>query len=256
MTNEKTEVAVADKKVPATITIQNLVKSDVIIKSAERTLGKRGQQFLTSVLALANSDEGIAKCEPYSTYNACLTAATLDLPINQNLGFAYIVPYKGKAQFQMGWKGFVQLSLRSGQFKNLGVRDVKEDELVGLDEFTGEPIFKFQLGSQAKVIGYMAYFRLLNGFEKNIYMTIDEIDKHAKTYSQTYKRGFGVWKDNFDAMAKKTVLKLLLNRFAPLSVDMQTAIEEDQKVDGEYADNSIKNAFEVEDATVIINEEN
>lgn len=260
MTNEKTEVAVADKKTPTTITIQNLVKSDVIIKSAERTLGKRGQQFLTSVLALANSDENIAKCEPYSTYNACLTAATLNLPVNKNLGFAHIVPYKNnkkglmEAQFQMGWKGFVQLAMRSGEFKTIGVREVKENELSGLDEFTGEPIFKFQLGSQAKVIGYMAYFRLNNGFEKAFYMTTDELKAHAKRYSQSYKKGYGVWVDNFEAMSQKTVLKLLLSKFAPLSTDMITAIEEDQKVDGEYSDNSIKNAFEVEDAEVIINE--
>lgn len=159
-----------------------------------------------------------------------------------------------EAQFQMGWKGFVQLAMRSGEFKTIGVREVKENELVGLDEFTGEPIFNFQLGSQTKVIGFMAYFRLKNGFEKAFYMTIDELKAHAKRYSQSYKKGYGVWVDNFEAMAQKTVLKLLLSKFAPLSTDMITAIEEDQKVDGEYADNSIKNAFEVEDAEVIINE--
>ena len=133
----------------APLTLQQLVKSDAIMKSAERTLGEKGRQFLTSVLALANSDKKIAECNPMTTYNACLTAATLDLPINQNLGFAYIVPYsnKGKmeAQFQMGWRGFVQLAMKTGQFQSLGTRAVYENEFAGVDSFTGEPKFNFQV---------------------------------------------------------------------------------------------------------------
>lgn len=256
---ETNKVAVAKKKTP--LTIQNLLKSNVIIKSAERTLGSRGQQFITSVLALANSDEKIAECEPYTTYNACLTAATLNLPINKNLGFAHIVPYKNKkkgimeAQFQMGWKGFVQLAMRSGEFKTIGVREVKEDELVGLDEFTGEPVFKFNISSKAKPIGYMAYFKLINGFEKAFYMSTEELRTHAGKYSQSFKLGYGIWIDNFNAMAEKTVLKLLLSKFAPLSTEMITAIEEDQKVDGEYADNDNHPHFLVEGSAVGESEE-
>lgn len=249
----------AIQKTNAPLTLQQLVKSDAIIKSAERTLGSKGQQFLTSVLALANSSPAIAECNPMTTYNACLTAATLDLPINQNLGFAYIVPYRNKgnmeAQFQMGWRGFVQLAMKSQQFQNLGSRPVYESELVGVDDFTGEPKFDFKLEKDGKVIGYMAYFVLLNGFRKSEYMSIEEIEKHAKRYSQSYKNGFGVWKDNFDAMAKKTVLKLLLSRYAPLSTEMQTAIEQDQKVGDDYADNKPGTTLEVEGAEVILEAE-
>lgn len=241
------------------LTLQQLVKSDAIMKSAERTLGEKGRQFLTSVLALANSDEKIAKCNPMTTYNACLTAATLDLPINQNLGFAYIVPYsnKGKmeAQFQMGWRGFVQLAMKTGQFQSLGTRAVYENELAGVDSFTGEPKFNFQAKKEGKIIGYMAYFILLNGFRKAEFMTKEELEQHAKRYSQTFKRGFGVWVDNFEAMAKKTVLKLLLSRYAPLSIEMQTAIAEDQKVGDEYADNKPGSSLGVEDAEVILEED-
>ena len=265
MTDEKTIVkkdsTEVELKVKKAIKIQDLVKSDVIIKSAERTLGKRGQQFLTSVLALANSSPDIAECEAYSIYNSCLTAATLNLPINKNLGFAHIVPYKNtkkggikEAQFQMGWKGFVQLAMRSGEFKTIGVREVKKDELIGLDEFTGEPIFKFNLDSAEEVIGYMAYFRLNNGFEKAFYMSIANIDSHAKKYSKSYQRGYGLWADNFDAMAQKTVIKLLLSKFAPLSTDMITAIEEDQKVGNEYVDNPKESTLTVEPIDIEVTE--
>lgn len=255
--NETQIVTKSQNQKPA-LTIQKLVASDAIIKSAERTLGNKGQQFLTSVLALANSNAKIAECDPMTTYNACLTAATLDLPINQNLGFAYIVPFKNnskkrmEAQFQMGYKGFIQLAIRSGKFESMNVREVRADELLGLDEMSGEPKFKFNLNSNEKIIGYMAYFKLTSGFQKIHFMTIEELESHAKKYSQTYKQGFGVWKDNFESMAQKTVLKLLLSKYAPLSTEMAKAIEEDQKVADEYADNSAKNSFEVENTNVEI----
>lgn len=235
-------------------TIQQLLKTDMIAKSAERTLGNRGQQFLTSVLTLANSSEAIGKCEPYTLYNACLTAATLDLPINQNLGFAYIVPYYNnktkttEAQFQMGYKGFIQLAIRSGKFVRIGVNPVHDGQLAGFEDFSGEPQFDFNAEHSETVVGYMAYFELTNGFRKVDFMSVAELEAHGKKYSQTYKKGFGVWKDNFDAMAKKTVIKLLLSKFAPLSTQMEQAIVNDQKAGEEYIDNKI--TFEVEDAHV------
>lgn len=254
-------LATTQAKVQPVLTIQKLVASDKIIQSAERTLGSRGKQFLTSVLALANSDSKIAECEPMTTYNACLTAATLDLPINQNLGLAYIVPFRNnskgrmEAQFQMGYKGFIQLAIRSGKFETMNVREVRKDELLGVDEFSGEPKFKFTLDSKEPIVGYMAYFKLTSGFQKVHFMTLDELESHAKKYSQSYKKNFGVWKDNFEAMAQKTVLKLLISKYAPLSTEMVTAIEEDQKVGETYADNSARNSFEVENAKVEIEHE-
>lgn len=221
------------------LTIQQLVKSGPIIESAKRTLGSKGRQFLASVLSLVNENPRLAECDAKSVYNSCLIAATLDLPINRNLGFAYVVPYgnEKKAQFQMGYKGYVQLGIRSGQFLDLDAREVHEGEFLGLDEMTGAPRFKFDITKQsASVCGYMAYFELANGFRKFMYMDNSQVKKHARKYSKNYDRKSSVWSTDFNVMAKKTVLKLLLSKFAPLSTDMARAIEEDQKVDGEYLD--------------------
>ncbi len=236
-----------------TLTITKLVKSDKFQKEAEKVLGQGTPQFLSSVLTLANSDKKFLELDPIKLYNTCLMAAALKLPFNSNLGQAYIIAYKGEPQLQIGWKGFVQLAQRSGQFKTIGVNPVHDNELAGIDPMTGELIFDFKMPQEksGKVVGYMAYFRLLNGFEKSYYMTNEELSQHAGKYSQTYKKNFGVWVDNFDAMAQKTVIKLLLNKFAPLSIssDLARAIEVDQQTpDGEYADN--KPRVELTDATV------
>lgn len=242
MADQNSQVAESKKEV---LTIQTLVKAPNFQKEAEKVLGQGAPQFLSSVLTLANSDPKIRELDPIKLYNTCLMAAALKLPFNSNLGQAYIIPYKGEPQLQIGWKGFVQLAQRSGQFKTIGVNAVHENEIAGVDGMTGEIMFDFKLPGEksGKVVGYMAYFRLLNGFEKSLYMTMAELEGHAQKYSQTYKRKFGVWVDNFDAMAQKTVIKLLLNRFAPLSInsELARAIEIDQADDeGNYADNKPK----------------
>lgn len=225
------------------LTITKLVKDEGFQKEAEKTLGAGAPQFLSSVLTLANADPKIRELDPVKLYNTCLMAAALKLPFNSNLGHAYIIPYKGEPQLQIGWKGFVQLAMRSGQFKTIGVNAVHEDEIVGIDPMTGEVQFDFKLEKSGKIVGYMAYFRLLNGFEKSFYMTMAELNIHGKKYSQTFKKGYGVWSDNFDAMAQKTVIKLMLNKFAPLSInsDLARAIDVDQQnAEGDYADNKPK----------------
>ena len=227
------------------LTITKLVKDEGFQKEAEKTLGAGAPQFLSSVLTLANADPKIRELDPVKLYNTCLMAAALKLPFNSNLGHAYIIPYKGEPQLQIGWKGFVQLAQRSNQFKTIGVNAVHENEIGGIDPMTGEITFDFKLPGEksGKIVGYMAYFRLLNGFEKSYYMTMAELQAHGKNYSQTFKKGYGVWKDNFDAMAQKTVIKLLLNKFAPLSInsDLARGIEVDQQnAEGDYADNKPK----------------
>ena len=177
-----------------------------------------------------------------SVYNAASVAAILDLPINQNLGFAYIVPYNESyrdeqgnwkkrqvAQFQMGYKGFIQLAQRSGQFKTISAAPIYEGQLVESNPLTGF-VFDFTKKMSDKVIGYAGYFQLLNGFEKTVYATVEELKAHGKKYSQTFKTDKGIWVDNFDAMATKTVIKLMLSKFAPLSIEMQKAITLDQGV--------------------------
>lgn len=223
------------------ITITKLVNDPGFIEKTKKQLGEGSQQFLSSVLTLANSSDAIKSLDPIKLYNTCLMAAALKLPFNQNLGQAYIIPYKGVPQLQIGWKGFVQLAQRSGQFKTINCTDVKAGEIKEYDRLTGEVQYDWIQDDaerlQMETVGYVAYFELLNGFSKSLYMTVEKLKQHAGKYSQTYKTGKGVWVDNFDAMAQKTVIKLLLNKYAPLSIDMQKAIEYDQQADDEYADN-------------------
>ena len=229
--------------------LKNIFKSDVCKQQFAQILGQKSAGFMSSVLAVVNNNELLKKATAPSVVNSALIAATLDLPINPNLGFSAIVPYyDGKtrqtiAQFQIMYRGMIQLAMRSGQVKTIIAEEVHEGELVSANKFTGEYVFDESARSSDKVIGYMAYLKLVNGFEKTLYMTIDEVQKHATQYSQTFRKGFGVWKDNFSAMAKKTVTKLLLSKYAPLSIEMQRAMMFDQasikgEVNVEYIDST------------------
>lgn len=214
--------------------LKNIFKSDVCKQQFAQILGQKSAGFMSSVLAVVNNNELLKKATAPSVVNSALIAATLDLPINPNLGFSAIVPYyDGKthqtiAQFQIMYRGMIQLAMRSGQVKTIIAEEVHEGELVSANKFTGEYVFDESARTSDKVIGYMAYLKLVNGFEKTLYMTIEEVQKHATQYSQTFRKGFGVWKDNFSAMAKKTVTKLLLSKYAPLSIEMQRAMMFDQ----------------------------
>jgi len=227
-----------------------LLDSDAVKNRIQEVLKNKSSQFITSALSLVNSDAKLQECEPASLFNACLVSASLSLPINNNLGFAYIIPYNDKnkgmvAQFQIGYKGFRQLAINSNQYKEIDVKPVYDGQLVEDESFRGFH-FEWKNKKSAKVIGYASYFKLLNGFDSIYYMSIQDIEAHAKKYSQTYKKGFGNWKDEFDKMAMKTVVKLHLNSgFAPISTEMQKAIISDQAVinneetmDVDHVDNS------------------
>jgi recombination protein RecT len=191
-------------------------------------LGKRAPQFISSMLAISNLPH-MRDVDPKTILAAAMTAATLDLPINQNLGFAYIVPYKGNAQFQMGYKGFIQLAMRTGQYRFINACRVFEGELGRYNKLTGELEIDEEGKKSDTVVGYASYFRMLNGFEHALYMTADQVMAHAKRYSQSFSKGYSsVWKDDFDAMALKTVIKLLLSKWGMLSVQMEKALFEDQ----------------------------
>lgn len=227
--------------------VKGLFSRDDVKQRFNKILGKKSAGFITSVLQAIQGNKYLSKADPNTVLTAAATAAALDLPINQSLGYAYIVPYKGQAQFQIGYKGLIQLAQRSGMFKKINVTDVKKGELKSIDRMTGSFVCEWiQEGRpQLKTEGYIAYFELLNGFSKAFYMSIEDINAHAKKYSQAFKSNSGPWKTDYDAMASKTVLKLLLSRYAPLSIDMQTAQLADQSVqkeDGEYKypDNDIE----------------
>lgn len=220
--------------------LKDFFSSPAVKSKFNELLGKNASSFITSVLQIAISDKILSNVNPTSLYSAACMAATLNLPVNNALGFAYIVPYKGEAQFQLGYKGFIQLAQRSGQFERLVSLPVYECQLVEEDPING---FKFDWkqkpSASEEPIGYYAFFRLINGFTAELYMTKEELKQHGKRYSQSYKKGYGVWEDNFEAMALKTVTKLLLSKQAPLSVDMQKAVLSDQSVikdiDGEFS---------------------
>ena len=231
----KNEIQAKGQKV-----LKDFFSAPAVKSKFNELLGKNASSFITSVLQIASENKALANVNPVSIYSAACMAATLNLPINNALGFAYIVPYKGEAQFQLGYKGFIQLAQRSGQFERLVSLPVYERQLIEEDPING---FKFDWKQKPSVsekpIGYYAFFRLINGFTAELYMTAEELEQHGKRYSQSYKKGYGVWTDNFDAMALKTVTKLLLSKQAPLSVDMQKAVLSDQSVikdiDGEFS---------------------
>lgn len=244
-------------------TVKGLLCNVDYKKRFEDILGKKAQGFISSVINISNS-VGLKDCEPTSVVSAAVVAATLDLPIDPNLGFAYIVPYndknKGKiAQFQMGYKGFIQLAQRSGQYKTINAIELFENEIKRVNRLTGEIELEESPEPSTKVTGYVAYFRLLNGFEKALYMTREQVEAHGKRYSQSYKSNkdwvvkASLWSTDFSSMAIKTVIKLLISKYGPLSIEMQKAVVADQayvkedvlnpnsEIDGsnmEYIDNS------------------
>lgn len=228
-------------------------------------LAERKGEFINNLTAVVANDAKLQACEPVTLMYAALKATALRLPLDPNLGQAYIIPYKNnrehktEAQFQIGWKGFIQLAIRSGQFQAINATDIREGELKGYDLMTGEVNVQAVPDRENKpVIGYLAYFKLTNGFAKSLYMTAEKIERHATRYSQSYRGKYkdsSLWATDKDAMAKKTVLKLLLNRFAPLSVDMQRAVQADQSVlhgDGklDYVDNTRDQLAEVAQAAM------
>lgn len=220
------------------LTTKSLFNQDNVKQKFKELMGERSAQFITSVLQIASSNEMLSKADPMSIYNSAAVAATLNLPLNNSLGFAYIVPfnskqkdgsYKIQAQFQIGYKGFIQLAQRTGLFKTISATPVYEGQLIEMNPLTG---FKFDFNSKKsdKVIGYASYFSLINGFEKTLYLSKEGVQTHANKYSQTAKKNYGLWKDEFDVMAVKTVLKLLLSKYAPMSVELEKAVVFDQSV--------------------------
>ena len=222
-------------------TLKGMLEMPAYKNKFNEMLGKKAAGFMSSIIAVTNNNKLLAKAEPATVIGAAAQAAMLDLPINQSLGFAYIVPYKGAAQFQLGYKGYIQLAQRSGQYVDIGAKTVFEGEL----EYENRLLEKFKFGERTgdKVIGYIAYFRLVNGFEKMLFMTLEEMQAHAKRYSKSYSGGTDKWGlADFNVMAEKTVLKRLLSKFGPLSIEsvqMSQALSNDGGVismnkDGEF----------------------
>jgi len=243
MANVNQGLTKQNSNIPApAMTVKNLLSNINYKKRFEELLGKKAAGFISSIVNISNTP-ALKDCEPKSIISAAVVAASLDLPIDPNLGLAYIVPYNDKnrgkiAQFQLGYKSFIQLSMRSSQYKTISSSEVYEGEIKKYNRITGDIEFNedFVVQADSKVAGYIAYFRLLNGFEKYLYMTVEQLQAHGKKYSQSYKsnkdwvRNSSLWVTNFHSMATKTVLKLLLSKFGILSIEMQKALEADQAI--------------------------
>ena len=210
-------------------------------------LGERKGSFVNNLTALVANNAMLQECEPYTVMFAAMKATALNLPLDNSLGFAYVLPYRDNkkgitvAQFQLGYKGVKQLALRSGQFAIIpNATDVREGELISRNRLTGECKFNFIDDAEERekkpIIGYVSYFRLLNGAESTFYMSSKEMEAHALRYSQTYRskdsrvKAASKWTTDFNDMACKTVVKLNLSKNAPLSVEMQDALKADQSI--------------------------
>ena len=255
--------------------VKSLVYSNDIQKRLSDMLDTRASAFTSSIINLVASNKDLQLCSSDTILKSAMVAASLNLSIDPNLGQAAIVPYNSKnsdtkvAQFQMMWRGFVQLAIRSGVYERLNATKVYADEVERYDPFTARlvttPPDKWnqrRAGEDDKVVGYYAYFKLNErggNFEMSIYMTKEDVENHAKKYSQAYrsdkkyKSSKSIWTTDFDTMGEKTVLKRLLSRYGVLSVDMEKAIAYDQaviksegadEVEFEYIDNTQEENFE------------
>lgn len=245
--------------------LKNMLNAESVQAQFKNALGKNSGTFVASVIDLYNGDKSLQRCEPKAVVMEALKAAVLHLPINKALGYAYIIPYNINKKikytdeqglererwekvmeptFQIGYKGLIQLAMRTGQYRTLNADAVYEGELRKVNKLTGEIFFDGERTSD-KVVGYFCYFELLNGFAKTLYMTVEQMAMHAKCFSKGLKKETTVeslinlaalpvydsnavgWMGNFHGMAIKTVIRNLLSKYGYLSVEMQNAIADD-----------------------------
>ncbi|HBH71129.1 MAG TPA: recombinase RecT [Lachnospiraceae bacterium] len=229
--NQTPENAGGAKSVTAMM--NSILDSEGYRRRFDELLGKRAPQFISSMITMVNGTPQLqeAFCNaPVTVIQSALKAATFDLPIDPGLGFAYVVPFRNKgkmeAQFILGYKGMIQLALRTGAYKTINVVDVREGELKKFNRLTEEIEIDFiedeEKREQLPIVGWCGYFKLTNGTEKTVYMTKKQIEAHERKHRKGNYQGFG-WRDNFDAMAAKTVLRRLLGKWGLLSIDYQHA---------------------------------
>lgn len=225
------------------IGFSTLVKSKSVQDALMGTLGDamHVKTFTSSIISAVSTNRDLQKCDGMSIISAALLGESLKLSPSPQLGQYYMVPFNnGKtgtkvATFQLGWKGYYQLALRSGQYKELEVTPVKEGELIKHNPFTGECILEpldDTVRDDAKTIGYYAFFELNNGFKKSMYWSKEKMEAHALKYSKGYaaKKGYTFWEKDFDSMACKTMYRQLIGKYGIMSIDMQKAFTNDMTV--------------------------
>ncbi|GHU02000.1 hypothetical protein FACS1894186_5820 [Alphaproteobacteria bacterium] len=196
--------------------------------------GEKGTRFISTLVSAVKTNPTLANCEKGSLLNCALLAASLDLSPSPQLGQFYLVPFKGVATPQVGYRGYIQLAIRSGQYRRLNVMEVKEGELLRYNPADEEIELKLmddpEAREKAKTIGYYAMFEYTNGFRKAIYWSRARAEAHGRKYSQSFSRDGSPWQAHFDAMAKKSLIRELLGKWGVMSIDMQTAIVKDAAV--------------------------
>lgn len=220
--------------------LKGILNNETMQQNFRNILAENAGAFMASIIELYQSDGALQKCDPNRVVLEALKAATLKLPINKQLGFAYIIPYNNVPTFQLGFRGLIQLAQRSGQYRYINADVVCEGESVNYNRITG----MLEISGTAKSetpVGYFAYFQLLNGFEKCVYWTREKVEAHAKRYSKAWSKADSPWHTNFDAMALKTVLKTIISKYGVMSVEFANAIANDSvddRVEAEVAQNA------------------
>lgn len=263
----------ADKPVSTpnvTALVNSFLDRDGLRKRFDELLGKRSPQFISSIVSMVNADQKMQQAfyeAPMTVIQSALKAATFDLPIDQNLGYAYIVPFKNwkkdikksvmEASFILGWKGMHQLALRTGAYKTINVVDIREGELKKYNRLTEEVDIDFiedeTEREQKPVIGYVGYYRLVNGAEKTVYMSVKQIENHEKKFRKGEYMGWG-WQNDWDAMARKTVYRILIGKWGVMSIDYQTADEGKQLADVMAEDARAESVIDVEAVEIPVDE--
>lgn len=225
-----------------TTMLNSLLDSEGYRKRFNELLGARTPQFVSSIVSLVNADQNLQKAfyeAPITVVQSALKAATFNLPIDPNLGYAYIVPFNNRvkdqdgrehkrmeATFIIGYKGMNQLALRTGVYKTINVIDVREGELKSYNRLTEEIELEFVEDDEERdarpIIGWVGYYRLINGTEKTIYMTRKQIEQHERRHRKGQYMGKG-WREDFDSMAMKTVFRRLIGKWGLMSIDYQRA---------------------------------
>lgn len=272
--NQLAQAQKADKPAAqpnVTALLNTFLDRDGLRKRFDELLGKRAPQFMSSIVSMVNADKNMQQAfyeSPMTVIQSALKAATFDLPIDPGLGYAYIVPFKNykkdlgtkkmEASFILGWKGMHQLALRTGAYKTINVVDIREGELKSYNRLTEEVDIDFIEDENERekktVIGYVGYYRLVNGAEKTIYMSVKAIENHERKHRKGEYQGKG-WRDDWDAMARKTVYRILIGKWGVMSIDYQTADEGKQLADVMAEDAQAENVIDAEFSDIPVNEE-
>lgn len=223
---------------PATtkaVSIANFLNAPSTAKFLNETLAEKKPEFVSNLIALCDADKNLAACNPGALMKCAMNATALNLPLNKNLGYAYVIPYKGIPSFQIGYKGLIQLAIRTGNYRFINATEIREGEIVR-NKVTGEITF---LGDKPNnpIIGYMSYLELISGFTASYYMSNDDLEEHAMRFSKMYQNdkrynsNSSKWSDPLalPAMCKKTVLKLLLGTYGLMTTEFARAFESDNE---------------------------